>query len=99
MADNEMTRSEVAEETPAPSKKDAPVKEKEKKANKKPGFFKRIFKYLRECKSEMKKIVWSSGKQTFNNTVLVIVAMIIIGAVVVGLDFVFSRLIEFLISL
>ena len=99
MADTEKSRNEVAEETPAPSKKDAPSKEKEKKANKKPGLFKRIFKYLRECKSEMKKIVWSSGKQTFNNTVLVIVAMIVIGAIVVGLDFLFSRIIQGLISL
>ena len=96
MADTEMNRSEVAE-TPAPSKKDAPAKEK--KTEKKPGLFKRIFKYLRECKSEMKKIVWSSGKQTFNNTVLVIVAMIVIGAIVVGLDFLFSRIIQGLISL
>ena len=97
MADTEMNRSEVAEEKPAPSKKDVPAKEK--KADKKPGFFKRIGKYFRECKSEMKKIVWSSKKQTFNNTVVVIVAMIVIGAIVVGLDYLFSWIIQGLISL
>ena len=98
MADMEMDRVEGAEEAVESSKKDASVKEKSKK-NKKPGIFKRIAKYFRECKSEMKKIVWSSGKQTFNNTVVVIVAMIVIGAVVVGLDYLFRWIIQGLISL
>ena len=97
MADTEKSRSEeVAETKPAPSKKDAHAKEKKAK---KPNFFKRIFKYLRECKSEMKKIVWSSGKQTFNNTVVVIIAMVVIGAFVVGLDYLFGWIIQGLISL
>lgn len=96
MADMEKNRNEVAE-TPVPSKKDAPAKEK--KTEKKPGFFKKIAKYFRECKSEMKKIVWSSKKQTFNNTVVVIAAMIVIGAIVVGLDYLFSWVIQGLISL
>ena len=96
MADVEMNRSEeVAETKPAPSKKDVPAK----KAEKKPGVFKKFFKFLRECKSEMKKIVWTSPKQTFNNTVVVIVAMLVIGAFVVGLDYVFGWIIQGLISL
>jgi len=97
MADQEKNRNEVAEKKPAPSKKDAPAKEK--KADKKPGIFKRLFKFFREVKSETKKIVWSSKKQTFNNTVVVIVAMVVIGAVVVGLDYLFSWIIQGLISL
>ena len=93
MADVEMNRSEeVAETKPAPSKK-------EKKTEKKPGVFKKFFKFFRECKSEMKKIVWTSGKQTFNNTVVVIVAMLVIGAFVVGLDYLFGWIIQGLISL
>ena len=98
MADVEMNRSEeVAETKPAPSKKDVPAKEK--KTEKKPGVFKKFFKFLRECKSEMKKIVWTSGKQTFNNTVVVIAAMLVIGAFVVGLDYLFGWIIQGLISL
>jgi len=100
MADTEMNRIENAEEEAVESsKKDASAKDKSKKANKKPGIFKRIAKYFKECKSEMKKIVWSSGKQTFNNTVVVIIAMIVIGAVVVGLDYLFRWIIQGLISL
>lgn len=97
MADTEKSRNEVAEVAPAPSKKDAPAKVK--KAEKKPGFFKKLGKFFRECKSEMKKIVWSSKKQTFNNTVVVIASMLVIGAIVVGLDYLFSWIIQGLISL
>ena len=97
MADTEKSRNNVAEVAPAPSKKDAPVKEK--KVEKKPGFFKKLGKFFRESKSEMKKIVWSSKKQTFNNTVVVIVSMLVIGAIVVGLDYLFSWVIQGLISL
>ena len=98
MADKELDRVDGAEEAVESSKKEASAKEKSKKS-KKPGIFKRIAKYFRECKSEMKKIVWSSGKSTFNNTVVVIVAMIVIGAVVVGLDYLFRWIIQGLISL
>ena len=79
------------------------AKVKESKAKKpqekKPGIFKKLGKFFRECKSEMKKIVWSSKKQTFNNTVVVIASMLVIGAIVVGLDYLFSWIIQGLISL
>ena len=45
----------------------------------KPGFFARIGKWLRELKSELKKVQWPTGKQTVNNTVIVIACVIIVG--------------------
>ena len=44
----------------------------EKKKNKKPNIFKRLAKFFRECRSEMKKVTWLSGKETFKSSVIVI---------------------------
>ena len=59
-----------------------------KKDDTKPGFFKRIGKWFREMKSELKKVVWPSGKQLLNNTIIVLVAVLIVGVIVCLFDFV-----------
>ena len=60
--------------------------------NKKPNFFvrtgKRFYKWFREMKSELKKVVWPSGKQLLNNTIIVLVAVLIVGVIVCLFDFV-----------
>lgn len=56
----------------------------------------KVKKAFREFKAEFKKIVWSSKRTTFSNTVLVIVAMVIVAAVVGALDAGFSKLLQLL---
>ena len=60
--------------------------------NKKPNFFvrtgKRFSKWFREMKSELKQVVWPSGKQLLNNTIIVLVAVLIVGVIVCLFDFV-----------
>ena len=60
-------------------------------ANKKPNFFvrtgKKFAKWFREMKSELKKVVWPSGKQLVNNTLVVLAAVLVVGVVVVLFDF------------
>ena len=57
-----------------------------KKEDVKPGFFQRVGKWFREMKSELKKVVWPTGKALRNNT-LVSVGMMLVSAVVVwGFD-------------
>ena len=60
--------------------------------NKKPNFFvrtgKKFAKWFREMKSELKKVVWPSGKQLLNNTIIVLVAVLIVGVIVCLFDFV-----------
>ena len=60
--------------------------------NKKPNFFvrtgKRFSKWFREMKSEQKNVVWPSGKQLLNNTIIVLVAVLIVGVIVCLFDFV-----------
>ncbi|MBQ3216386.1 MAG: preprotein translocase subunit SecE [Oscillospiraceae bacterium] len=63
-------------------------------ANKKPNFFvrtgRKLSKWFREMKSELKKVVWPSSKQLVNNTLIVLAAVIVVGAVVFLFDWLAS---------
>ena len=58
----------------------------EKKKNKKPGLFKRIAKFFRECKSEMKKVTWLSRKETFKSSLIVVVVTVALCAAIGLID-------------
>ena len=66
---------------------------------KKPSIFAKAGSYIKETRSELKKVVWPSAKQVRNNTTIVIVSIIISGAAIMGIDWVFARFIDFLINL
>ena len=46
--------------------------------------------YFKDVKSEFKKVSWPSRKQVFNNTVVVLVTIVVSGIGVWVLDFLFS---------
>ena len=48
--------------------------------------------FLKDVKAELKKVIWPTTKQLFNNTVAVIVIVLIIGAIVFLLDLCFEQL-------
>ncbi len=60
--------------------------------NKKPNFFvrtgKRLAKWFREMRSELRKVVWPSGKQLLNNTIVVLVSIVVVGVIVCLFDFI-----------
>ena len=58
----------MSEEKKAPAAAPATAKVAVKKTDEKLGFFKRVAKWFRDMKSELKKVVWPSGKQTTKNT-------------------------------
>jgi len=64
--------------------KKTPAKAAKKTQSPKKG---RIKKYFRDIRSEFKKISWPSKKQVWNNTLVVIVTVLIFGIVVWTLDF------------
>ena len=66
----------------------AKTEKKAKPAEKKPGVFARIGKWLRELKSELKKVQWPSKKQTINNTLIVIACVAVVGLCIWIFDFV-----------
>ncbi|MDR0325565.1 MAG: preprotein translocase subunit SecE [Oscillospiraceae bacterium] len=63
----------------------------------------RIARWFRETKSELKKVVWPTRKQLANNTAIVLVSVIVVGAVISALDAVFllviHRFLPFIVGL
>ena len=59
---------------------------------KKEGFFARVGKSFKATQSELKKVVWPTRKQLFNNTGIVIAALIVVGLIIFGLDSLFISL-------
>ena len=59
---------------------------------KKENWFKRtwgaVCKYLRELKSELKKVVWSTPQQVLKNTLIVVACVLIVGVFIWLFDFV-----------
>ena len=70
-----------------------------KKDDTKPGFFKRVGKWFREMRSELKKVVWPSRKQLINNTVVSVVVMLISALGVWGFDQIAGLLVQGLLGL
>ena len=79
----------------APAKAVAAVK----KDDTKPGFFKRVGKWFREMKSELKKVIWPTGQQLFNNTLVSVVVMVASALVLWGFDLLAGGLVNALIKL
>ena len=75
------------------------TEKKAKPAEKKPGVFARFSKWLRELKSELKKVQWPSKKQTINNTLIVIACVLIIGAFIWVFDALATGVISAIIAL
>jgi preprotein translocase subunit SecE len=104
MSENEKIEKTGAdlEAAQAPAK---PAKAADKKAAKadkkdaKPGFFQRIARWFREMKSELKKVVWPTPKQTVNNTLIVIACVIVVGIFIWLFDAVAGGLIQALFHL
>ncbi|MDR1668957.1 MAG: preprotein translocase subunit SecE [Oscillospiraceae bacterium] len=54
----------------------------------------RIARWFRETKSELKKVVWPTRKQLINNTAIVLVALVVVGVAIAGLDRAFIEIIH-----
>ena len=65
------------------------------KAAKKPN---RILKYFKDLISEGKKISWPTPKQVFNNTVVVIVCIVIVGLIIWGVDALLALILNLLLK-
>ena len=79
----------------APSKAVTAVK----KDDVKPGFFKRVGKWFREMKSELKKVIWPTPKALTNNTLVALGMMVISAVVIWGFDELAQLLVQTLFTL
>lgn len=83
MADKEKTAADV-------KIADSGDKKPAAKEKKKSGLRDRFSRFIRENKSELKKIVWYSRADTIRSTVLVVVAIAVFSLVISSLDYAFS---------
>ncbi len=67
-----------------------------KKDDSKPGFFKRVGKWFREMKSELKKVVWPTPKTLAKNTAVSVVFMLVSALVLWGADMIASLAVNLL---
>ena len=76
--------------------KEKAVKEKKEKTKAAPKknkvkLSKRIGQFFRNYWSEIKKIVWCSPEQTMRFTGLALAAIVVVGGVIGGLDYLFNK--------
>ena len=65
---------------------------------KKPGLFARMGRSFKDMRGEMKKVVWPTKKQVWNNTLIVLAVVLISAIVICGLDALFSLIVKLLIK-
>ena len=70
----------------------------EKKPNALVRFAKKMTKFFRDCKGEVKKIVWPAPKSVFKNMGVVLVTMLIVGLFVFGLYTLFMKLLSLVMA-
>jgi preprotein translocase subunit SecE len=58
-----------------------------------------IARWFREMKSELKKVVWPTGKQTLNNVIVAVVVMVASGIVIWAFDQLAYLVVQSLISI
>ena len=62
-------------------------------------FFTRVSDWFRVMKSELKKVVWPTARQTTNNTLVVLAVCAASAVVLGGFDWLANKLVEVLINL
>ena len=70
-----------------------------KKDDSKPGFFKRVGKWFREMKSELKKVVWPTAPVVAKNTGVSLAVMLVSALFLWGFDELAQMLIRALFTL
>ena len=70
-----------------------------KKDDAKIGFFKRIGKWFREMKSELKKVIWPTRKTLVKNTLIAVGVMVAAAIVIWGFDELAQMLVKALFTL
>lgn len=49
--------------------------------------------FLREVRSELRKVAWPSRSETINYSIVVLVTIVVLGTIIYGLDWLFSTFI------
>lgn len=96
--DEMKTPNEASSKTAEKAEKAKSTKDSKSKATKNGKPKKSIVKYFKDARSEFKKVVWPTPKQTTNNTVVVAVVCILAAIFIFGVDTLFSLLNKLLLG-
>ena len=66
---------------------------------KKLGFFKRVQKWFREMRSELKKVIWPTPKETAKKTGVALIVMAVSAVVIWGFDEIAQMIVKAVITL
>ena len=77
----------------------ADVNKPAKPAEKKPGAFARFKKFLKDTRSEVKKVTWPGKQQVINNTGIVIACLCVMGVIIGLMDAFFTFGLQLLLKL
>ena len=62
-------------------------------------FFKGIGKYFKDTKGELKKVVWPTKSQLINNTIIVLICVLVVGIFIWAFDAIANLVVQGIISL
>ena len=65
---------------------------------KKPSFFARIARPFKDMRGELKKVVWPTKKQVFNNTLIVIGFSLVAAIIIGGIDTILTTIVNLLLN-
>ena len=91
--DGKQPKESVSSGGKAEKKAAAPAKKKGD------GLFKRLPRWFKELKGELKKVTWPSGKDTMKNVGVVIACVLMVGILIWTYDFVIRQVIDALLNL
>jgi len=63
------------------------------------GKFQELTKFLRDVRGEMRKVVWPTGRQTVNYTLVVVVAVVLVAGLISITDAAFGAVIRRIIGI
>ena len=89
----EMRRLQAKEEERAKKRRSAAPRSKKNPKEEKLNFFQRIRKYLKEVRSELKKVNWPSQEELRTYTIVVFGVTTVLTLLVFGMDWVFNSLV------
>jgi len=61
------------------------------------GAFLKVSGYVQDTKEELKKCTWPTWDELFGSTIVVLVSVALLGGFTVGVDFVVSTVVKFLV--
>lgn len=59
---------------------------------------KKLFVYLQQVQAELKLVTWPTRQEIIRMTTIVIVSSVVVGIYLSGLDFLFTKLLGFIIG-